>query len=57
MSDVAEDVALIVKPDAVIEPAVKDTVGAVRSMAVSVTFLLPEGPTYCPQGELTPQCQ
>ena len=46
ISAVAEDDALIVTPFAVMLLVVKDTVGAVRSMAVSVTFLLPEGARY-----------
>ena len=44
-SAVAEDVALIVKPLAVIALVENVTVGAVLSIAVSVTFLLPVCPS------------
>ena len=51
ISAVAEEDAVIVTPFAVMLLVVKDTVGAVRSMAVSVTFLLPDGARYWPQVE------
>ena len=46
ISAVAEDVALIVKPLAVIALVENVTVGAVLSIAVNVTFLLPDGARY-----------
>ena len=50
-SAVAEEDALIVKPFAVMLLTLNVTVGAVLSIAVSVTFLLPDGARYCPHVE------